>query len=216
MSKVKKIVVLISGNGSNLQAIIDNVKSGEIKATISAVISNKANAYGLQRATAENIPTNVIDHTLYDSREAFDQVLIDTIDNYSADIIVLAGFMRILTESFVTHYAGKLINIHPSLLPLYKGLHTHKRALADNVAKHGASVHFVTPELDAGAVLIQGVVDVEKDDSEDSLADRVHSIEHIIYPKAVKLLTENTVILANDAIFINSVELSEPKQYQLT
>lgn len=216
MSKVKKIVVLISGNGSNLQAIINNVKSGEIEATISAVISNKESAYGLKRAAAERIPTSIVDHTQYDSREAFDQALMQMIDAYSADIIILAGFMRILTAGFVTRYTGKLINIHPSLLPLYKGLNTHQRALQDNVNQHGASVHFVTPELDAGAVLIQGIVDVKTDDTEDTLAKRVHRIEHIIYPKAVKLLTENTVVLESGIIFINSVELSQPKQYQLT
>jgi len=215
MSKPKNIVVLISGNGSNLQAIIDKIEIGDINANIAAVISNKKKVAGLKRAKLANIPTHVIEHTQYNSREDFDTALADVIDTYSADIIVLAGFMRILTSEFVTRYLGKLINIHPSLLPLYRGLHTHKRALEDKVKKHGASVHFVTPELDAGAVIIQGIVAVKADDTESSLADRVHKVEHIIYPEAVKLLVDNTVILSNNTIVVNGEPLDKAKQYFL-
>lgn len=215
MSKAR-IVVLISGNGSNLQAIIDHINSGDITASISAVISNKADAYGLNRAEQAGIETNIIEHTHYATRELFDHSLAEVIDQYSPNIVVLAGFMRILTHEFVMRYAGKLINIHPSLLPSYKGLHTHRRALEDKVTQHGASVHFVTPELDAGAVLIQGLVPVKNEDNEETLSNRVHQIEHIIYPQAVKLLTSNTVELKGDRIYINNQQLQQPKQYQLT
>lgn len=211
-SSPTRIVVLISGNGSNLQAIIDSIDTGHIEAKISAVISNKANAYGLKRAELAGIETYIIDHTHYSSRGLFDQSLVEIIDQHNPNIIVLAGFMRILTAEFVMRYKGQLINIHPSLLPLYRGLHTHKRALEDNATQHGASVHFVTPDLDAGAVLIQGIVTVEKNDSEETLSNRVHQIEHIIYPQAVKLLTNNKVELRADSIYINNRLLEQPKQ----
>ncbi len=211
----KHIVVLISGNGSNLQAIIDAINTHNIKATITAVISNQANAYGLKRANLAGIETHIIDHTHYATRKLFDQSLMKVIDQYHPDIIVLAGFMRILTSDFVMHYSGKLINIHPSLLPLYRGLNTHKRALEDGATQHGASVHFVTPELDAGAVLIQGLVVVKKSDNEKTLSNRVHQIEHIIYPQAVKLLVNNQVELKANRIYINNQYLQQPKQYRL-
>ena len=215
MSKLKNIVVLISGNGSNLQAIIDKVKTGDITANIVGVISNKKNIAGLKRAKLANIPTHIVEHTQYDSRDDFDSALAKIIDSYAADIIVLAGFMRILTARFVTQYLGKLINIHPSLLPLYRGLHTHKRVLEDKAEQHGASVHFVTPELDAGAVLIQGIVAVKNKDTENSLSERVHKVEHIIYPAAVKLLTDHTVTLSDETIFVDGKLLNQAKQYYL-
>ena len=210
-----RIVVLISGNGSNLQAIMDHISAGEIDANIAAVISNKVNAYGLKRAKLAGIKTYVVDHTQFSTRELFDRSLMKIIDPYWPDIIVLAGFMRILTTEFVMRYSGKLINIHPSLLPLYRGLHTHRRVLADKRTQHGASVHFVTPELDAGAVLIQGVVPVKKEDNEETLSARVHQIEHIIYPQAVKLLANYKVELRANNIYINNQLLEQPKQYQL-
>jgi len=187
---VFKLVVLISGSGSNLQQIIDHIASGDINAEIAAVISNREDAYGLQRAEKAGIPTVVLDHTLFTDREAFDQSLLQIIESYTPDLVVLAGFMRILSNPFVEHFAGRLINIHPSLLPKYKGLHTHKRALENADTEHGASVHFVIPELDSGAVIIQGVVPVKADDTEDTLAKRVHQVEHIIYPKAVKWIVD--------------------------
>lgn len=210
-----RIVVLISGNGSNLQAMIDHINLGNIKATISAVISNKANVYGLKRAELADIETHIIDHTHYATRMLFDQSLADIIDQYRPNIIILAGFMRILTPEFVIRYTGKLINIHPSLLPLYRGLHTHKRVLENGATQHGASVHFVTPELDSGAVIIQGLVTVKKNDTEETLSNRVHQIEHIIYPQAVKLLTENKIELKADSIYINNHLLEQPKQVSL-
>ena len=185
-----KLVFLISGNGSNLQQFIDHIEAGNIQAEISAVISNRADAFGLERAKKAGLPAIIIDHTEFSDREAFDSEMSKVIDSYQADLIILAGFMRILSDNFVEYYQDKLINIHPSLLPKYKGLHTHKRALEDKQTEHGASVHFVIPELDAGKVIMQGVVPVLPDDTEKTLADRVHEIEYIIYPKAVKYLIE--------------------------
>ena len=210
-----KLVVLISGSGKNLQAIIDNIGTGNINAKIATVISNRADAYGLQRDEKSGIETKVLDHTQYDSREAFDEELQTLIDNYSPDLIVLAGFMRILSDGFVKHYAGKMVNIHPSLLPLYKGLHTHQRALADKQSEHGASVHFVIPELDAGKVIIQGVVDVKEDDDEESLANRVHQIEHQIYPYVVKILAEGHLKYNNGELLYDGKTMEKPLRERL-
>jgi len=189
-SKAPRLVVLISGSGSNLQQFIDQTAAGKLNAEISAVISNRADAYGLQRAEKAGIETVVLDHTRFIDREAFDDSLAQVINSYQPDLIILAGFMRILSEPFVKQFAGKLLNIHPSLLPKYKGLHTHRRALEDGQKQHGASVHFVIPELDAGEVIMQGIVPVKETDTEETLADRVHQIEHIIYPEAVRLVLE--------------------------
>jgi phosphoribosylglycinamide formyltransferase-1 len=204
------IVVLISGSGSNLQAIIDQIDSGEIKAEIAAVISNRADAYGLERAQKAGITTAVLDHTRFDSREAFDLSLAKRIDDYQPDLIVLAGFMRILGDNFVKKYLGKMINIHPSLLPKYKGLHTHKRALQAGDTQHGASVHFVIPELDAGTVIMQGMVPVKPDDSEETLSQRVHQIEHIIYPETIKKLARGDLQLQGDNIYLHGKPLTKP------
>ena len=179
-----KVVVLISGSGSNLQALIDSLQA-DSPAQISAVISNRADAYGLQRAAKAGIATQVLDHKAFTDREAFDAALIDAIDAYQADLVILAGFMRILTPGFVTHYTGRLLNIHPSLLPKYKGLHTHQRALEAGDAEHGCSVHFVTEELDGGPLVVQAVVPVMADDTPETLAERVHAAEHQIYPLAM-------------------------------
>ncbi len=205
-----KIVVLISGDGSNLQAIIDHIDSGEIKAEIAAVISNRADAYGLVRAQKAGIASEVLDHSQFDSREAFDQSLAKRIDAYQPDLIVLAGFMRILSDDFVKRYPAKLINIHPSLLPKYKGLHTHKRALEAGDKQHGASVHFVIPELDAGTVIMQGIVPVKPHDNEETLTQRVHNIEHAIYPKTVKWLAEGDLHVHNNKLYLHDEVLSEP------
>jgi len=205
-----KIVVLISGNGSNLQAIIDQIDAGIIKAEISAVISNRADAFGLKRAEKAGIANEFLDHRAFDSRESFDKELRLRIDKYQPDLLVLAGFMRILTDAFVEHYHGRMINIHPSLLPLYRGLHTHQRALADKQTEHGASVHFVIPELDAGVVIMQGIVPVKPDDTEDTLAQRVHFIEHIIYPKTIKWFADNRLQLIDNHVFMDNEKLKEP------
>lgn len=182
----KRIVVLISGSGSNLQAIIDATQSGRINGDVVAVLSNKAGVYGLERATNAGIATEVLDHKAYDSREQFDAAMMQVIDGYSPDLVVLAGFMRILTPEFVRNYEGRMLNIHPSLLPKYKGLHTHKRALEAGDQEHGCTVHFVTEELDGGPLLVQGRVSINPDDTEESLQQKVHVQEHQIYPLAVE------------------------------
>lgn len=180
------IVVLISGSGSNLQAIIDATAMGELPVAIRAVISNKGEAYGLERARAAGIDTVVIDHTLFDGREAFDAELRRTIDSYQPGLVVLAGFMRILSDGFVHHYAGRMLNIHPSLLPRYKGTNTHARAIAAGDSEAGCSVHLVTAELDSGQVLLQARVPILEGDTAETLAARVLEQEHQIYPEAIR------------------------------
>ncbi len=177
-----RIVVLISGSGSNLQALIDQL---DAPAEIVGVIANRPQVLGLQRATTAGIANECLDHRDFISREAFDQALVERIDSYQPDLVVLAGFMRILTPELVRHYHGRMLNIHPSLLPKYKGLHTHKRALEAGDAEHGATIHFVTEELDGGPLIVQGRLDVRADDSADALAARVQQIEHRLYPLVV-------------------------------
>jgi len=189
------VVVLLSGTGSNLQAMIDRLHGVDQPARISAVISNRADAFGLQRAKDAGIETRVLDHTTFEGREAFDAALIELIDTFNPKLVVLAGFMRILSAAFVRHYQGRLINIHPSLLPLYKGLHTHQRVLEAGDQEHGCSVHFVTEELDGGPLVVQAVVSVESDDSPSSLAQRVHAQEHQIYPLAIRWFAEGRLSL---------------------
>ncbi len=191
MNPSVQIAVLISGSGSNLQAILDSCQSGYINADICLVLSNRQDAYGLERAKAAGITTRVLDHRGFDSREDYDSALVSTLTGFSPDLVVLAGFMRILTPVFTDAFAGKLINIHPSLLPKYPGLHTHRRALQNGDAEQGATVHFVTDELDGGPAILQGRVAIQPDDNEDSLASRVLTeVEHKIYPLAVKWFVE--------------------------
>lgn len=201
------IVILISGSGSNMQAIIDAVDSGEIPGHISAVISNRPDAFGLERAQAAGILTEVVDHTEFKSREIFDLNLIRKIDEFEPDLVILAGFMRILTPDFVRRYSGKLINIHPSLLPKYQGLHTHRRAIEAGDSEHGASVHFVTEELDGGPVFIQASVPVKEGDTPELLAKRVLIQEHKIFPIAVKWFMEGRVQLENGIPHMDGVSL---------
>jgi phosphoribosylglycinamide formyltransferase-1 len=189
------VVVLLSGTGSNLQAMIDRLHGADQPARICAVISNRADAFGLQRAKDAGIETRLLDHTTFEGREAFDAALIELIDTFNPKLVVLAGFMRILSAAFVRHYQGRLINIHPSLLPLYKGLHTHQRVLEAGDQEHGCSVHFVTEELDGGPLVVQAVVSVESDDSPSSLAQRVHAQEHQIYPLAIRWFAEGRLSL---------------------
>ncbi|HBN87683.1 MAG: phosphoribosylglycinamide formyltransferase-1 [Rheinheimera aquimaris] len=188
---MKSIVVLISGSGSNLQAIIDACSSGFIPGKISAVIANKANAYGLVRASDAGITTQVLSHKTYASRDHYDEALIDAIDQHQPDLVVLAGFMRILTPAFVQHYAGRLLNIHPSLLPKYQGLNTHQRAIDAGDNEHGCSVHFVTEQLDGGPVVLQAKVPLFSDDDVATLSERVHEQEHRIYPLVVRWFCQN-------------------------
>ncbi len=185
-----RIVVLISGSGTNLQALIDAVAGGDIDAELSAVISNRPQVKGLERARQHGIETHTLDHQSYQSRDSFDAAMIRQIDHYQPDLLVLAGFMRILTDDFVRHYQGRMLNIHPSLLPKYRGLHTHRRALEAGDHSHGATVHFVSEELDGGPLILQAVVPILNGDDAETLAARVQQQEHIIYPLAVKWFTE--------------------------
>ncbi len=206
------IVVLISGRGSNLQSIIDQAASGELPVDIRAVISNRPDAAGLERARAAGIETAVVDHRDYPDREAFDAALARCIDRYRPGAVVLAGFMRILTPGFVRHYRGRLLNIHPSLLPAYRGLNTHQRALADGARRHGASVHFVTEELDGGPVILQAEVPVHPDDTPETLATRVLAEEHRLYPAALRLLAEDRIRLDGGQALLDDRPLETPLQ----
>ncbi|EEF78501.1 phosphoribosylglycinamide formyltransferase [Methylophaga thiooxydans] len=183
-----RLVILISGRGSNMRSIIAAAEQGELNIDIAAVLSNRPDAAGLQFAHDAGISTAVIDHKLFESRESFDKAMAAEIDRYQPDFVILAGFMRILTAEFVDHFAGRLINIHPSLLPKFKGLHTHQRAIEAGEKEHGASVHFVTAELDDGPVILQAKVPVLTDDDADTLAARVLEQEHLLYPAAIKKL----------------------------
>lgn len=193
-----RIVVLISGSGTNLQALIDACNSADYPGNIVGVISNKADAYGLTRAQQADIPALALSHKAFDSRESYDQALIEKIDAFSPDLIVLAGFMRILTPDFVQHFHGKLLNIHPSLLPKYQGLNTHQRAIDAGDSEHGVSVHFVTEELDGGPVILQAKVPVFEQDTAEELAARVHEQEHRIYPLVVKWFGQNRLNMTNE------------------
>jgi len=197
-SRFPRFVILISGTGSNMQAIVNACRAGTCPADIAAVISNKADAEGLSWAAAAGIHTAVIPHRSYPDRETFDAALSAEIDRHQADFVLLAGFMRVLTPGFVQRYAGRLINIHPSLLPAFPGLHTHAQAIATGVQAHGCTVHFVTPVLDHGPVIAQGVVPVMADDSPDTLAARVLKVEHVMYPKVATWLAEGRVMLLSD------------------
>jgi phosphoribosylglycinamide formyltransferase-1 len=182
--------VLISGHGSNLQALIDAARAEDYPATIALVISNREDAYGLRRAEDAGIPTIVIPHAHFESREAFDRMIDASLTTHAIELVVMAGFMRILSPWFVTQWAGKLINIHPSLLPKYKGLDTHARALAAGETEHGASVHWVTPELDSGEIILQRATPLHAEDTVASVKARVHALEHAIYPEALRQVAD--------------------------
>jgi len=188
-------VVLISGNGSNLQSIIDNAKS--IDLTICCVVSNKMDAFGLKRAAKVGIPCVALDETLFDSKLGFDQEIMKVIDNYQAEVIILAGYMRILSADFISKYSGKILNIHPSLLPKFPGLNTHQRAIDASEKKHGASVHFVTEEVDGGPVIAQQSVNIDSTDNPQTLAKKVIEKEHILYPKVIRWYTQGRLKLVN-------------------
>ncbi len=205
-----KIAVLISGSGSNLQAIIDAVASGHIDAEIVGVLSNKANAYGLTRAENANIPTAVISHHDYDGREAFDAAMQTQLQAWNSEIVVLAGFMRILTGNFVRKWHGKMLNVHPSLLPKYRGLNTHQRAIdaGDKIA--GSSIHFVTEELDGGPIVLQASVAISAGDSADSLASKVQQQEHRYYPDVIAWLCSRELELGNEGLVFQKTPLKQP------
>jgi len=196
MRAMKRIVILISGRGSNMAAILQAASAEQWPAQVVAVISNQANAPGLATASAAGIAARVVEHVAYPDRAQFDQALSAVIDAYAPDLVVLAGFLRILTPEFVEHYHGRLLNIHPSLLPSFPGLDTHRRALEAGVKVHGATVHFVTPELDHGPIIEQATVPVLDTDTEDTLASRVLEQEHVIYPRTVREFIEGRYALA--------------------
>ena len=200
MRAMKRIVILISGRGSNMAAILQAATAEQWPAQVVAVISNQANAPGLATASAAGIAARVVEHVAYPDRAQFDQALSAVIDEYSPDVVILAGFLRILTPEFVVRYHGRLLNIHPSLLPSFPGLDTHRRALEAGVKFHGATVHFVTPELDHGPIIEQAVVPVMDTDTEDTLAARVLKQEHVIYPRAVRDFIEGRYALTDGRV----------------
>jgi phosphoribosylglycinamide formyltransferase-1 len=212
MPAIKKIVVLISGNGSNLQALIDKLHNSERadqKAEIVAVISNKADAYGLQRAQDAGIHTQVIADNAGSSREQYDQLLSDALDKHQPDLILMAGFMRILSTGFVNQYLGKMLNIHPSLLPKYRGINTHQHAIDAGDKEHGATVHFVTPDLDSGPTVLQAKVPVFAEDKAEDLAARVLTQEHSIYPLAAQWFLSGRLKMVNNQALLDGNTLPE-------
>jgi phosphoribosylglycinamide formyltransferase-1 len=193
---MKRIVILISGRGSNMEAIVQRCAAEGWPAKVAAVVSNRADAKGLQFAAAHGIATAVVDHKAYAAREEFDAALAASIDAFEPDLVVLAGFMRILGARFVQRYEGRMLNIHPSLLPAFPGLHTHQRALDAGCKAVGATVHLVTPELDHGPIVMQSVVPVRPGDDEDTLSARVLATEHVIYPQSVRWFVEGRLRVA--------------------
>ena len=204
------LVVLLSGNGSNLQAIMDSIEAGQLAAKIVGVISDKVDAYGLQRASRHQIPTTTVVANPQESRQAYDRRLQAAIKPYQANWIIMAGFMRILSDALVETYLGKLINIHPSLLPKFKGLNTHQRVLDAGETSHGASVHFVTPALDDGPVIMQRQIFVNPSETADELKQRVHQVEHLIYPDVVQLLCQQRVMYSDGSVLLDGQTITSP------
>ncbi|WP_375055559.1 phosphoribosylglycinamide formyltransferase [Zobellella sp. DQSA1] len=200
---MKRIVVLISGSGSNLQALLSQAEAAQLGGDIVAVISNKAEAYGLERARIAGTATAVLSNRDYEDRDGFDAALMQLIDGYRPDLVVLAGFMRILTPAFVRHYQGRMLNIHPSLLPRYQGLHTHRRAIEAGDREHGCSVHFVTEELDGGPVVLQARVPIFEGDDEATVAARVLVQEHAIYPLVVRWFCDGRLEMRDGRVWLD-------------
>lgn len=205
-----RVVVLISGRGSNLQAIIDAMHAGNLPIELCAVISNRAQAAGLQRARDAGIAAEVINHQGYADRESFDRALAARVDDFHPDLIVLAGFMRVLSRWFIERYRGRLMNIHPSLLPAFPGLSTHERALAAGVKEHGATVHFVTAEVDSGPIIVRAAVPVLPADTPSSLAARVLEQEHRIYPLAIKWFAEGRLLVRGGDVLLDGKPAAPP------
>ena len=218
MSAIQKIrlVVLISGRGSNLQAILDQAVSGELPVEVAAVVSNRPGVHGLERARQAGVPALELDHKNFADRPEFEAALIETIDRRQPDLVVLAGFMRVLTAGFTEHYRGRLLNIHPSLLPKFRGLHTHERAIAAGETEHGASIHFVTAELDGGPVIVQARVPVLSGDDPDVLAARVLEQEHRLYPLAIRWFAEQRLRLEGEQVWFDGQSLVEPLRLEET
>jgi phosphoribosylglycinamide formyltransferase-1 len=210
MTRMPGLVVLVSGRGSNLQALLDARARGELPVEFLAVISNQPNAPALDRAAAAGVPVEAVDHRDFADRESFDRRLMEVIDGYAPDLVVLAGFMRIFTDAFIAHYGDRMLNIHPSLLPAFRGLHTHRRAIEAGVDRHGATVHFVTPELDGGPAVIQATVPVLPDDDAGRLAERVLTREHRIYPLAVRWFAEGRLRFDGKTAWLDDRALDAP------
>ena len=208
-----RIAVLVSGNGSNLQALIDAQLGKQLSGQIVGVLSNKANAYALQRAENADIATAVISHKDYPNRESFDDAMHQQLLAWEIDLVILAGFMRILTPNFVSQWQGKMLNIHPSLLPFYKGINTHQRVLNTGDRLHGCTVHFVTAELDAGQSIAQSAIQVSLHDNVESLAQRVHELEHFIYPQVAEWLCNGQLTWTNGQAYFNKKPLERPIQF---
>lgn len=210
----KKLGVLVSGGGTNLQSIIDQIHFGSCNADISCVISNVKDVYALKRAETAKIPNFVIDHKQYELRLDFEQALLKQLEQNNVDILILAGFMRVLSESFTANFIGKSLNIHPSLLPALPGLHTHQRALNAQMEKHGCSVHFVSGELDGGPIILQASVPILSTDDAHSLAARVLEKEHIIYPRCIQWLCSEKIYLKNNRVYFQDTPLEKPLQLE--
>ena len=205
-----RLVVLISGRGSNLQALLEGTHNGSLPAQICGVISNRPEAAGLERARQAKVKALSVDHRAFGERTAFEAALTETIDHFEPQLVLLAGFMRILNPTFVEHYRGRMLNIHPSLLPKFRGLHTHQRALAEGETEHGASVHFVTPQLDGGPVALQARVPILPGDDPDSLAARVLAREQRIYPLAVRWFAQGRLALNGERVTFDGRPLTTP------
>ncbi|MFA9459416.1 phosphoribosylglycinamide formyltransferase [Thiohalorhabdus methylotrophus] len=200
MTEGCKCVVLVSGSGSNLQSLLDRYREGRLGAEVAAVVSNRPDAYALERAREAGVPARVVDHTGFPDRESFDIALREAVAEFRADVVVLAGFMRILTPEFLTPFSGRMINVHPSLLPAFRGLHTHRKALEAGCQVHGATVHLVTEDLDAGPIIAQGAVRIRGDDTPESLAQRVHTVEHRLLPQAVRWFAEGRLEVSGNRV----------------
>jgi len=210
MAKRCKTAILISGSGTNLQAFIDAVDGGKLDLELTVVFSNNPEAFGLQRAEQAGIPTSCIQHSDYPDRASFDQAVIAELDRFEPELLILAGFMRILSKAFVAHYAGKILNIHPALLPLYPGLNTHQRVLDAGDEWHGSTVHFVTDQLDAGPRILQGRLAVLPGETAEELATRVQSIEHQIYPQAASLVGSGKIRFRDGQSWVDGHLAEEP------
>ena len=206
----RKTAILISGSGTNLQAFIDQAAANSIRLDICVVFSNNPAAYGLERAEKAGISTACVDHRDFEDRESFDRAAAGALDKFEPELIVLAGFMRILSPWFVRHYEGRILNIHPALLPLYPGLNTHQRAIDAGDAQHGTTVHFVTEELDGGPRIMQGRLDIRPSESAEELASRIQAVEHRIYPRATQLVADGEIVFRDGQAIRDGQRLAEP------
>lgn len=213
MKKTLRLAVLISGNGSNLQAIIDAIESGRLDAEIAVVVSNEPDARGLQRAARHGLAARVVDHREFSDRDSYDDALRECIEGFAPDYILLAGFMRILGAKFVAAFADRILNIHPSLLPAYKGLDTHRRALENHESEHGVSIHLVNAELDDGPVILQASYPIEPGDDASDLQQKGHRLEHLMYPQVVSMLGEGKLKISNGQVHYEQAPLESPLRF---